>query len=137
MSSGLLLECKVEVQERESDMKVRFEFPCGRVVVIEGDDIARAEVIGTADDLTASVSRARVPTERPRIELLRDGVRYFTIPTVDGASATDPKERSKPTTWTGESPTPPPTWTGESPTPPQHELEPLDSSVDESPTVVS
>lgn len=118
-------------------MRIRFEFPCGRVAVIEGDDIARVEVVGTDDDLTASVSRTRMSTERPHIMLLEGGVRYFTVPPAEAASAKAPKQESKPTTWTGESRTPPQTWTGDSPAPPQHELEPLDSSVDESPTVVS
>lgn len=127
MGSGLLLECKVEVQERESDMKVRFEFPDGRVAVIEGDEIGRVEVIGTADDLTASVC----PRKPPRWSVLSIkpwapfGSEQPATPVEQPVSAAQQQREPMPTARTGESPSPPQTLAGGAA--PQHELEPFDS----------
>lgn len=92
-------------------MKVRFEFPDGRVAVIEGDEIGRVEVIGTADDLTASVC----PRKPPRWSVL--SIKPWA-PLAESQPAT-PVDRPVSTAA------------------PQHELEPLDSFEDHSPTVVS
>lgn len=88
-------------------MRIRFEFPDGRVAVIEGDDVARVEVVGTDDDLTASVSRAKAPPVRDWSVLkLPEGFKFREQP-IPSAPA------------------------------PQHELKPLDQDEDYSPTVVS